>query len=166
MAKTKKTENEPPVALGVLLLLAVIGRILFGNVPGFLGIEPVIPLAVLAGLFYGGRFGAIVGAGGYALSNIFLGQFGGIGFAMIYSGLAGGIAGYLGRYASRENYLGIVILATIVYEITYRLWNADFVYPSAAITESFPMILTHIAGNLVFTFGLGIWFFREPGQKK
>ncbi|MFH0955411.1 MAG: hypothetical protein V1777_04880 [Candidatus Micrarchaeota archaeon] len=166
MAETKTAVQESIVTFGALFLLAVAGRVLFGNLTNITGIEPVIPLAVLAGLFYGGRYGFAVGAGGYALGNIFLGQFGGIGFAMVYSALAGGIAGYLGRYANREKYLGTVIVATIVYEIIYRLWNADFVYPSAAITESFPMILTHIAGNLVFTFGLGIWFFREPGQKK
>lgn len=160
MAETDKAKTEPPVTLGVLLLFAVMGRILFQSLFGFTGIEPVIPIAVLAGLFYGGRWGAIVGAGGYALSNIFLGQFGGVGSAMLFSAFAGAVAGYFGRGAEKEDYLGRVLLATLVFELIFQFWGADFIFPSAAITWSLPWILTHVIGNIVFAVLLSIWYFR------
>src|SRR3989344_9455213 len=60
----KKTINELEVVS--LLIIAILGRILLEPLPS---VEPIIPIAVFAGLAYGGNAGILIGLLAYPISN-------------------------------------------------------------------------------------------------
>ncbi|MDO8428735.1 MAG: hypothetical protein Q7S92_05980 [Candidatus Diapherotrites archaeon] len=123
-----------------LLVLAIIGRAVLKLFP-LPSVEPIIPLAVLAGITLGMDAGIIVGAGGFFLSNFLVP--GGQGFWTIWQAMGAGLAGLLPAITgqtkkieeiSSEYYLGMTLAGIFLFEILINIQYGDFlVFPFSAI---------------------------------
>ncbi len=159
------SHEKPPVGIETLFLAAIALRILLKSAPYFdiPSIEPVIPLAVLAGMYYGTNQGALVGIGGYVFSNfvIDLGRGFGFGIWSLAQGLGGAIAGYLGARATRDTYIQTVILATIAFELLINFWGAGWNISFGYFGASLPYSIVHIIGNVVFAMIFAAFYFKD-----
>ncbi|MDO8625697.1 MAG: ECF transporter S component [Candidatus Diapherotrites archaeon] len=164
MGEDKKT-LEPVVSLGTLLLIAIGGRLLFNSLlVGIPSTEPVLPTALLTGILYGSGAGALVGFLGYALSNLFLGS---IGDWVVWQGLGGIIAGYVGARSNRDNYIANVVLVTIAFEIIINVYGAGYQIETAYFFSSIVFSITHIATNVLFaSLFRSLWLKEEETPKK
>lgn len=144
--------EKPKIAFETIVLLAIFSRIVLKEFPllDIPSLEPVIPLAVLAGMLYGATEGAIVGAFGYVFSNFFIDLGRGFGLWNLPQAIGGAIAGYWGSIGKRTQYLLTVVWATLAYEIVLNVWSADFTFDFGYFGGSLPFSLIHIIGNLFF----------------
>ncbi len=150
MAEENKTEKEQPVSLGTLILVAVGGRLLFNSFALQLAsVEPIIPTAIVATIYYGTGAGILVGVLGYVLSNLFLGS---LGEWTLWQATGGLAAGLIGINSNRDNYIMNVILATIVFEIIVNFGGAGYTIDSAYFFGSIGYSITHIVANIGFAF--------------
>jgi hypothetical protein len=162
--ETKKNhEKQFPVSFEVLVLLAIAARIVLKSVP-FLNIpslEPIIPLAVLAGYFFGTGQGAILGVFGYVFSNFFIELKYGFGLWNMPQALGGAFAGYLGSRTTPSNYIFTVVWATIAYEFIINFWSANFTLDFGYFGASLPFGLVHVVGNIFFAWVLATFYLKE-----
>ena len=161
MAEETKKENslEPPVSFGMLLLLAVGGRLLFNSLfVQFPSVEPVIPTAILAGIYYGPGIGIVIGVLGYAFSNLFIAS---LGEWTIWQSVGGLIAGYMGVHSNRENYLMNVVIATVIFEIIINFYGAGYTIDSGYFFGSIAFSITHIVANVIFAVLFRTWYLKE-----
>lgn len=147
-SKTKK----PKIAFETIVLLAIASRIVLKEFPilDIPSLEPVIPLAVLAGTLYGATEGAIVGAFGYVFSNFFIDLGRGFGLWNLPQAIGGGLAGILGSISKKAQFLSTIVWGTIAYELILNIWSADFTIDFGYIGGSLPFSIIHILGNLLF----------------
>ncbi|MFH1255661.1 MAG: hypothetical protein V1494_00035 [Candidatus Diapherotrites archaeon] len=160
-----KVKREAKELTAFLLLFggAVAGRVALQYVPS---VEPIIPLAVLAGFLFGAKEGFALGSGAYVASNFFI--WGLQGPWTIFQALGAGIAGALGGFRGKTGKPGKMdlivfsVIGTIVFEF---LMNASgpimgigvlgafglFSIPLYFLT-SLPFTLTHIISNIGFAF--------------
>src|SRR3989338_2469319 len=144
----KKKKKKPPVSLGTLLLVAIGGRLLFNSFAlQIASVEPVLPTAILPGIYFGAGPAILVGIMGYALSNLFLGSLGGW---TIWQGLSGAIAGYIGATSNRDNYIMNVIIATVIFEVIMNFTGARYTVDSAYFFGSLGYSITHVVANIFF----------------
>lgn len=154
----EKNENDrAPISFGSILLLAIVGR-LASNALNIPSVEPIIPLAILAGMLHKATAGFLVGAAGYVVSNILLFSFGPWTF---FQGLAGGIAGYLGNGTSKESYLTTVLIGTLIFELIINLWGSGFIISTDYFFGSLPFTITHFASNIVFAYVISALWLKE-----
>lgn len=153
----EKENGSAPISFGSILLLAVVGRLAF-NTLQIPSVEPVIPLAVLAGMLHKGTNGFLAGAGGYFFSNLLQLSLGPWTF---FQALAGGIAGYLGTGTTKESYMITVLIGTLIFEIIINLWGAGFVVSTDYFFGSLPFTITHFASNIVFAYVISILWLKE-----
>ena len=133
----KKTINELEVVS--LLIIAILGRILLEPLPS---VEPIIPIAVFAGLAYGGNAGILIGLLAYPISNFFMlgGPFGLWSVLQATGGaISGGLAG--AKKLSVNNLLYYSFIGTIIFELLLNVGDGAFLV--------WPYSVTHIVSNLV-----------------
>lgn len=142
-----------------LFSIAVGGRVALQFVPS---VEPIIPLAVLAGLLWGARDGFSLGAGAYVTSNFFVWGFQGpwTVFQALGAGLAGALAGTLVK-KTKENARDLVVwsmIGTLVFECMVNLggvfWGTSLILGAISLPGYFllslPFSLVHFGTNVVF----------------
>lgn len=128
-----------------LLAMAVIGRLALKTIDFIPSVEPIVPLAVIAGLTISAEAGFTIGAAGFFLSNIVLDQ--GIGYWTILQALGAGLAGVIPAYIktkkiSSDAVVGYSIVGTIIYEFFVNMPDGMvFVMPFSAIHVVSSMVL-------------------------
>src|SRR3989344_5484667 len=111
----KKTIGE--IGVLTLIIIAVVARVFLKEFDALYSIEPIIPIAVYAGLAYGTDAGVLVGLLSYPLSNIFL-EGGAFGLWSFLQGIGGAIAGWLAgnaRSITKSALLNYSILGTLIF---------------------------------------------------
>jgi len=142
-----------------LVTAAVAGRVALQHVPS---VEPIIPFAILAGLLFGIKEGAVAGSAAYIISNFFV--WGLQGPWTIFMALGGGIAGLFGGIAGKyvkpnlKTLVLMTLIGTVIYELIMNISGSLIgigilgglmAIPIYFIT-SVPFTLTHIFTNLGF----------------
>ncbi len=143
----KKTIGEAEIV--ILLLAAVIGRVLIKQFPTLTSIEPIIPVAVFAGLSYGVNAGVLIGLLAYPLSNIFL-EGGPFGLYSLLQGIGGAIAGSLAGYARKADTGTLVlytVIGTLIFEVILNFGDG--------LLLVWPFSFTHIISNIFFALLIG-----------
>ncbi len=141
--------------VATIVFAAVIIRVALKQSDAFISIEPIIPLAVYAGLKYGADAGILVGLFSYPLSNLFLigGTFG---LWSFLQGLGGGISGWLGgnaRAMTKAALFQYSILGTLAFELIVN-------FPDQQLLV-WPFSIVHIASNAVIALLIGELLIKE-----
>jgi len=143
-----------------LFVGAVAGRVALQFVPS---VEPIIPLAILAGLIFGPKEGFALGSGAYVASNFFVWGLQGPWtlFQAIGAGLPAAIAGIWGKTKTpgKNDLVLFSVLGTVFFELTMNFSGALMMggligfglltLPLYFLT-SLPFSLMHIGSNAVF----------------
>ena len=134
-----------------LITAGVLGRILLQPLPS---VEPITFFAILAGSLFGWKKGAFAGATSWYLSNFFM--FGGQGPWTVVHFANGAIAGFLGGiFLQKPGYtktIIVMIITTIIFEITINLMSGLFFYGIlASFITAIPFTITHIVSNILFS---------------
>ncbi|MBI4355223.1 MAG: ECF transporter S component [Candidatus Omnitrophica bacterium] len=148
--------------LVVLAAVASVGRVVFAAIPS---VQPVTCLVLLTGLVFGPLEGLLVGAASAWLSNCVLGQGPWTLWQMVAWGLAGGSAGWVGRWRPASGRWTLTSLGWVwgyLFGWIMNLWYwAAFVqphtWPSWLLVNagSFGFDTAHAVGNVVFALLLG-----------
>lgn len=161
----KSSARESPFI--TLLIAAIIGRIALDFLPS---IEPVIPLAVFAGLVGTAYEGAAVGILGYAISNVFLAG-GMTGMWTVWQALGGGLAGYAagifgsGKTPTATHLVALTFAGTVLFEIIANLGGA-LGFNINYFISSLPFSVAHITGNIVIALLLVPFLPKNSEEKK
>ena len=159
LAKTKEEAKGLTLFL-TLFAGASLGRIALHGIPS---VEPIIPLAVIAGLLFGMKEGFTLGGGAYLVSNFFV--WGLQGPWTIFQAAGAAVAGALGGLYGRvrkptwKEVAIISVIGTVFYEVVMNLAGSVmglglFGLGLAAIplyfAASLPFSLAHIITNCAF----------------
>ncbi|MDO8627580.1 MAG: hypothetical protein Q7K42_03890 [Candidatus Diapherotrites archaeon] len=158
-----------------LFAIAVSGRVALQYVPS---VEPIIPLAIIAGLMFGAKEGFSLGAGAYVASNFFVWGLQGPWtlFQALGAGIPGFAAGLFGKF-KKPNSNDVVLLSiagTVFFEALMNLSGSFFGIglflgilnlPLYFLT-SLPFSATHIVSNIVFAKGFGGIFIGGKKDEK
>jgi energy-coupling factor transport system substrate-specific component len=143
---------------------AVAGRVALQFVPS---VEPIIPLAILAGLVFGPKEGFALGSGAYVASNFFVWGLQGPWtlFQAVGAGVPGAIAGLVGKakHAHPNDLVLFSVLGTVFFEVVMNVTGALMMgglfglglltIPLYFLTSA-PFSLVHVASNIAFAAGL------------
>ena len=158
-AKTKKEARNLTIFL-TMLAGATLGRVALQGVPS---VEPIIPLAVIAGLLFGMKEGFTLGGGAYLMSNFFV--WGLQGPWTIFQAIGAAVAGALGglygkmRKPTWKDVVLISVIGTLFYEVVMNLagpimgiglFGLGLMAIPVYFAASLPFTLTHIVSNVVF----------------
>lgn len=149
----KKVISETDILM--LLAMAIVGRLLTNSL-SLTSIEPIIPIAVYAGLAYGSEAGILIGIFSYPLSNIFL-EGGVFGVWTILQAMGGAISGGLAgssKKADPNSLLYYSVIGTVIFELILNFPDGAFLI--------WPFSFTHIVSNFVFALLIATAF---PKQK-
>ncbi|PIU21670.1 MAG: hypothetical protein COT15_01030 [Candidatus Diapherotrites archaeon CG08_land_8_20_14_0_20_34_12] len=130
-----------------VLAIAVIARLALKTIDFIPSVEPIIPLAVIAGLTISAEAGFTVGAAGFILSNLVLDA--GFGYWTILQALGAGLAGALPAFIKTKKknsdaVVGFAIVGTVIYEFFVNMPDGMiFVMPFSAI---------HVVSSIVLGF--------------
>ncbi|MBU0666050.1 MAG: ECF transporter S component [Nanoarchaeota archaeon] len=115
--------------------------------------EPITFFAILSGWLFGKKKGFITGAGTLFASNFLV--MGGQGPWTIFQAIGFGIAGFLGGFlkgkSGRIKAIIIVIIATVIFEITVNLGSL-MIFPGGLFLflTALPFTLIHLVSNTIF----------------
>lgn len=154
-----KTELKNLAIFAGLLSIAVAGRVALQFVPS---VEPIIPLAILAGLLFGPKEGFALGGSAYIISNFFVWGLQGPWtiFQALGAGIAGGFGGIVGKTKApnSKDLIALSIIGTIFFEILMNI-SGSFMgiglflgvlgLPLYFLT-SLPFTAVHIISNIGF----------------
>ena len=157
-----RISSREVVLIAALAALAAVCRVPFAPLPG---VQPTTFLVIVSGYVFGARSGFMVGAIAALASNFFLGQGPWTPFQMLFWGLIGASAGFLGRVAPKAGravmlsfsaawgYLfgWLMNLYFVVFFIKPLTWKTVFL----AYVASFPMDTMHALSNVCFYLLLG-----------
>ncbi|HLC92935.1 MAG TPA: hypothetical protein VJH23_04450 [archaeon] len=152
--KYVKKKSVGEIGILTLILIAVVVR-LATNYAYIYSVEPIIPIAVYAGLAYGSEAGILVGLVSYPLSNLFL-IGGAFGLWSFLQGIGGAIAGWLAGTAKKVTKSGLVtytIIGTLIFEVIMNFPNQELLV--------WPFSITHIVSNIVFAIIIGELLVKE-----
>ncbi len=160
--KLKREMKNLTLFMG-LLAAAVGGRVALQYFPS---VEPIIPIAVLAGLVFGIKEGFVLGGSAYVLSNFFVWGLQGPWtiFQAIGAALAGALAGGVGKI-KRPKPRDLIILSvvgTVIFEVLMNisgpLMGIGLLVGALSIPlyflTSLPFSLIHIGSNAFFAYAL------------
>ncbi len=156
----RKSEMRQLTLFLTLFAGAVAGRVALQYVPS---VEPIIPIAILAGLLFGPKEGFSLGAGAYVASNFFVWGLQGPWtlFQALGVGLPAAVAGLWGqtKTPSKNDLLLFSLGATVFFEVLMNVSGALMMggllgfglltLPLYFLT-SLPFSLVHIGSNAVF----------------
>jgi len=168
--ENKKPQARELVIISVMCALGVAGRVAFFMLPQF---KPVIAIAIITGLAFGGEAGFLVGAASGFVSNFFYGQ----GPWAPMQMLAFGMIGFLGGILFRKGILrrSCVALCTFGGLATFLIYGgimnsaAVLIFQGAPTKEMFitaylmgiPFDLIHAASTVFF-----LWIISGPMLEK
>ena len=152
----KETDTLRLVILAVTVALSSAGRVLFAALPAF---KPVSALTVLAGMWFGGEAGFLVGSLSALLSGFYFGLGPWLPFQMLAWGLIGLFAGLLRKPLKKS--LPLLCVYGAVSGITYSLLMDVFmaVWKDGGLTgknlllyltASLPTTAVYLVSNVVF----------------
>lgn len=153
--------------IAVLVALSVAGRFVFAPIPFF---KPVTAIVIIAGVYFGGESGYIVGAFSALISNFYFGQGPWTLFQMMVWGLIGLLSGLLAKYITKNRFTLSVwgILSGIVYSMTMDIWTTISMDGEINIgryllfvSSSLPVMAVYAVSNVVFLLLLA----RPMGRK-
>ena len=151
-----QTSSAKLVLIAVLTALSVVGRLLFGALPGF---KPVTAMVVLTAMYFGSEAGFLTGALTAVLSNFYFGQGPWTPFQMFTWGLLGFVAGYLrNRLKSSAVFLaGYGAVAGVAFSLLMDVWTALWIDGAfnparygAAVATSLGYMAIYAVSNVVF----------------
>lgn len=152
----RKTGTRRLILVAVMTALSVVGRFIFGAIPGF---KPITAVVVITAVYLGGEAGFLTGALSAIISNFYFGQGPWTPFQMLSWGLLGLLAGLLHRPLRRSRIALSVygVFAGVVYSMVMDVWtvlwyNGGFspaLYTAAMLT-ALPHTLSYAISNVVF----------------
>ena len=151
-----QTSSAKLVLIAVLTALSVVGRLLFGALPGF---KPVTAMVVLTAMYFGSEAGFLTGALTAVLSNFYFGQGPWTPFQMFTWGLLGFVAGYLrNQLKSSAVFLAVYgAFAGVAFSLLMDVWTALWIDGAfnparygAAVATSLGYMAIYAVSNVVF----------------
>jgi len=139
-AEEKKKQGNSEIGMLTLIAIALVGRVLLEPFPS---VEPIIPIAVYAGLKYKKNTGTIVGLLSYPLANVFM-LGGPFGLWSLLQATGGAIAGSIAEYGKELNTSDMVLytaIGTLIFEFIMNVGNQAFLI--------WPFSITHIVTNVI-----------------
>jgi hypothetical protein len=140
--------------LSILTGIGILGRAALQGIPS---VEPIIPLAIAIGFFYGHKYSMTSGMSAFYLSNFVV--WGGQGpwtiFQVAGTGLAAATGSFFGKISkSKYSFISAAIIGTIFYEIAVNLgWgfmmSALFSFELMFLL-ALPFTIIHIASSIGF----------------
>lgn len=144
------------VLVAVLTALSVVGRMLFGVLPGF---KPVTAMVVITAMYFGSEAGYMVGALTAVISNFYFGQGPWTPFQMLTWGTIGLIAGCLAGYLKSSKIILCIYGAiagaafSLIMDVwTVLWWDGTFNISRyiAALASSGWYTLIYAVSNVIF----------------
>lgn len=166
----RKPQARELVIIAVLCAIGVAGRAAFFMLPHF---KPVMALAIIAGVAFGGEAGFLVGALTMLVSNMLFSQGPWTPWQMFCMGIIGFLAGVLFRKGwLRRSRLSLCIFGALAAVLIYggiinsswALFNGEAISWPVIITyliTGFPMDCVHGAATFIF-----LWLAAEPMLEK
>lgn len=152
-----KTNTKRIVVLAVLTSISVVGRIIFGFLPG---VTPTAAIVIITGVYLGSETGFLCGALSAIVSNIFFGQGPWTPFQMFSWGIIGFIAGLPGLSKMLKSKVCVAFygaLSGIAYSILMDIWTVisldgtfNITRYLAALITAIPYTVTYIISNVIF----------------
>ena len=144
------------VMVALLIAIAVVSRSLFALLPH---VKPVAAIVILAGLYFGGEDGFMVGAMTAVLSNFHFGQGMWTPFQMLAWGVVGLLAGILAKPLKKHVWLLALygafagVLFSAIMDVWTVLWYGQgfsLARYVATVAVSLPATVTYVVSNVVF----------------
>ena len=152
----RKTGTRRMILVAIMSALSVLGRFVFGVIPGF---KPITAVVVITAMYIGGEAGFLTGALSAVISNFYFGQGPWTPFQMLSWGLIGLLAGLLAMTLKRSRILLSLygIFAGVAYSFLMDIWtvlwyNGSFnpgLY-AAALATAIPYTVMYAVSNVIF----------------
>ena len=152
----RKTCTRRMILVAIMSALSVLGRFVFGVIPGF---KPITAVVVITAMYIGGEAGFLTGALSAVISNFYFGQGPWTPFQMLSWGLIGLLAGLLAMTLKRSRILLSLygIFAGVAYSFLMDIWtvlwyNGSFnpgLY-AAALATAIPYTVMYAVSNVIF----------------
>lgn len=164
-ALKQKNLTDIALKLSILTSIGILGRSAFQWLPS---VEPIVPLAIAIGFFFGYKYALPAGMGAFYLSNFFVWGWQGPWTLFQVAGTgAAALAGHaLGRLSqSKYSFFSAAVIGTVFYEILADLswlWLFGFFGITSlqlAFVGSLPFSAIHIASS--FGFAMVIYAFKD-----
>ena len=152
----RKTGTRRMILVAIMSALSVLGRFVFGVIPGF---KPITAVVVITAMYIGGEAGFLTGALSAVISNFYFGQGPWTPFQMLSWGLIGLLAGLLAIPLKRSRILLSLygIFAGVAYSFLMDIWtvlwyNGSFnpALYAAALATAIPYTVMYAASNVIF----------------
>ena len=153
----REKNTRKVVLLAVMVALSVAGRFIFAPIQFF---KPVSAIVILAGMYFGSRFGFLTGALSAVVSDFYFGQGPWTPFQMFSWGLIGLLAGVLSNPLIKSKILLVIYgaFAGVLFSLIMDIWTVlsldggefninRFV---AATTAAIPVTGIYIVSNIIF----------------
>jgi len=111
------------VIVAVMSALAVVGRFIFAEAPGF---KPVTAIVVITGIYLGPQAGFMTGSLAALISNVYFGQGPWTPFEMLAWGFTGFVAGIINKRGFLEKKIPLLIygaLAGVMYSLIMDIYT-------------------------------------------
>lgn len=152
----RKTGTRRLILVAVMTALSVVGRFIFGALPGF---KPITAVVVITAVYLGSEAGFLTGALSAIISNFYFGQGPWTPFQMLSWGLLGLLAGLMNRPLRRSRIAMSLygVFAGAVYSMVMDVWtvlwyNGGFsasLYTAALVT-ALPHTISYALSNIIF----------------
>ena len=152
----RKTGTRRMILVAIMSALSVLGRFVFGVIPGF---KPITAVVVITAMYIGGEAGFLTGALSAVISNFYFGQGPWTPFQMLSWGLIGLLAGLLAIPLKRSRILLSLygIFAGVAYSFLMDIWtvlwyNGSFnpALYAAALATAIPYTAMYAVSNVIF----------------
>ena len=152
----RKTGTRRMILVAVMTALSVVGRFIFGVIPGF---KPITAVVVITAMYLGSEAGFLTGALSALISNFSFGQGPWTPFQMLSWGILGLLAGIMSRPLRKSRILMSLygVFAGVGYSLIMDVWtvlwyNGEFnagLYLAAMVT-ALPHTISYAISNVIF----------------
>ena len=159
--------------IATMVAISVLGRVIFGFIPGF---KPVTAIVILTGMALGAEAGFVTGAMSAIVSNVFFGHGPWTPFQMFLWGSIGLLAGLLFARRKKANLLLMVLLGIfggVVFSLIMDLWSVfstEETFTLARylfyVSTSLPQMLTYAVSNVIFLLVLHVPILQKLNRIK
>lgn len=157
----KKIDAKELVALTVMIVMSVVGRLIFVVTPFF---KPVTAITIITAIAFGPQAGFITGSMSALISNLYFGQGPWTPFQMFAWGIIGFISGVIFYKKKKPNLIVSMIvgilggaLFSFIMDI-YTTFSMDEVFSIKRyllyLTTALPVTIVYIVSNVVFLYFL------------
>ncbi|MBR2020246.1 MAG: ECF transporter S component [Clostridia bacterium] len=159
--------------IATMIAVSVLGRAVFGFLPGF---KPVTAIVILTGMALGAEAGFVTGSMSAILSNIFFGHGPWTPFQMMLWGGIGLFAGLLfakKKKVHRGLMIAVGILGGVVFSLGMDIWSVFATEESFTLARylfyvsvSFPQMLAYAISNVIFLLLLHVPILKQLNRIK